>query len=99
MNKIAKLRANVNDYISQFPSALHAWEAACRDAVSFEDFLFACCVGLPANRQMRVGQCYFFTLDKIRKDLMGKIIYKEDLDPYYNNKNIERFFKFLGENW
>lgn len=49
-------------------------------------------------RTWRTGQTYFNALKEIRPDLVEKVI-ALDIDPYYEDRNIPAFKKFLTENW
>lgn len=47
----------------------------------------------------RVGQALYTFLAMHNKKMATSVVGKADLDPFYNDKNIPAFLKYVQKNW
>lgn len=48
---------------------------------------------------IRLGQFWYCELFAVREDLASNLTKHPGIDPFYNNKNIDRFLTYLEEVW
>lgn len=57
---------------------------------------------LAAGATVRLGQVAFNLLDNEKPDIANEVVSttaNDGVDPYYNNKNLPAFYKFVEERW
>jgi hypothetical protein len=66
--------------------------------ISFSEYIQEAMRFQGLHPELRAGQSFSNVLNKIRPDLADAVISTE-VDPFYNNDNLNKFFEFLLENW
>jgi hypothetical protein len=67
--------------------------------MTFEQFIVAACSYKINSPYERLGQAYFNTLHFHRPELANQIRGDVLNDPFYDDKNINRFLGFVATNW
>jgi hypothetical protein len=66
--------------------------------MTFENWKFHAAIYWSQNTVQREGQAYFNSLCEFRPDISEKIRCTPN-DPFYNNDNLEGFFRKVEELW
>lgn len=70
--------------------------------MTFYEYIAAVTKRLRVYNLERAGQAYMNELGLYRPDLYNKVMDAEfgsNVDPFYNDKNLNRFLEFVGTNW
>jgi len=67
--------------------------------MTFEQFIVAASSYLINSRGERMGQAYFNALSFHRPDIAVVIGGDPEYDPFYDDKNINRFLGFVADRW
>ena len=67
--------------------------------MTFEEFIVAASSYSINSDHERLGQAYYNTLSFHRPDIAVQIAGDPQYDPFYNDKNLNRFLGFVANNW
>lgn len=67
--------------------------------MTFEQFIVAASSYLINSKGERMGQAYFNALSFHRPDIAAEIAGDPQYDPFYDDKNINRFLGFVANRW
>ena len=66
--------------------------------MTFEEFVVATQTFMISN-PVRLGQAYYIIADDNRPDITSQIVGDPMIDPFYDDKNINRFLAYVAERW
>jgi len=67
--------------------------------MTFEQFVVSAQSFRACNPSIRLGQAYYIVADDNRPDITSEIVGDAMYDPFYVDKNINRFLAFVAERW
>lgn len=66
--------------------------------MTFSEFVVAAQAFMISN-PVRLGQAYYIIADDNRPDITSQIVGDPMYDPFYEDKNINRFLAYVAERW
>jgi hypothetical protein len=93
----------INNYLRTLDTLTGIWYLSgmtnTDDTLTFEQFIVAASSYAIHSKDERLGQAYYNTLSWHRPDLAVQISNDPQYDPYFEDKNINRFLGFVATNW